>query len=400
MPKHQRVAERIRAMIDERKWRPGDRLPPDSQFFKRFRVSRQTLLKALDHLAREGLIVRRRGSGTYVADPHRGPLLPGRALKIGVLWHTVVSPASLSDGLAGAIFRGLLHAWGMDRTEPEFPSPAKRRATRIVWSQPERGLTLECLGEHPDSMTQHPPFQDVRAGKFNGLFVADIFDEDYLEKVLDLGIPTVLVDFSGDRFAARADQVFIDARWGYRAAVRHFMEQGLRRIHFLGALRWAPAPTEAMSHKEWQGYRQGKLIVWPESHFRLSAYRQAMEEHGTTPGDDYIHFALQAPNYWQPILDKLLSLPKGKRPEALICHGTGEAEWFITAFAERGLKLQAAGATAGRHIGRAVPIRADIKELGLVSADLLLSRLVRPDRPFLSVGIRLQLDGSTATRQP
>jgi DNA-binding LacI/PurR family transcriptional regulator len=48
--------------------RPGDRLPPQDELMRRFEVSDTTVLRSLTDLQRAGLIVRRQGSGTYVAD--------------------------------------------------------------------------------------------------------------------------------------------------------------------------------------------------------------------------------------------------------------------------------------------------------------------------------------------
>lgn len=47
----------------------GDALPPERQLSEEFGVARMTLRRAIDELVREGYLVRRHGSGTYVAEP-------------------------------------------------------------------------------------------------------------------------------------------------------------------------------------------------------------------------------------------------------------------------------------------------------------------------------------------
>ncbi len=47
--------------------RPGDRLPSERELSTRWGVARMTVRHAMDTLVAEGLVVRRQGSGTYVA---------------------------------------------------------------------------------------------------------------------------------------------------------------------------------------------------------------------------------------------------------------------------------------------------------------------------------------------
>ncbi len=47
--------------------RPGDRLPSERELSTRWGVARMTVRNAMDTLVAEGLVVRRQGSGTYVA---------------------------------------------------------------------------------------------------------------------------------------------------------------------------------------------------------------------------------------------------------------------------------------------------------------------------------------------
>lgn len=49
-------------------WRPGDRVPSENELSGMFGVSRMTARRALDQLALDGLVVRKRGSGSYIAN--------------------------------------------------------------------------------------------------------------------------------------------------------------------------------------------------------------------------------------------------------------------------------------------------------------------------------------------
>ncbi|HXF68329.1 MAG TPA: extracellular solute-binding protein [Thermoflexus sp.] len=67
IPIHEQLKEILRTEILEGRLRPGDRLPTEAELCARYRVSRAPVRQALEDLAREGLIVRRRGRGTFVA---------------------------------------------------------------------------------------------------------------------------------------------------------------------------------------------------------------------------------------------------------------------------------------------------------------------------------------------
>ncbi len=60
---------RLRREISEGTLQRGDRLPPEREMAYSFGVSRARLRQALDQLATEGALFRRRGQGTFVQPP-------------------------------------------------------------------------------------------------------------------------------------------------------------------------------------------------------------------------------------------------------------------------------------------------------------------------------------------
>lgn len=62
------IVDALRADIAER-LRPGDAIAPQTELERRFGVSRITVRRAIDELVQAGLVVRRQGSGTFVARP-------------------------------------------------------------------------------------------------------------------------------------------------------------------------------------------------------------------------------------------------------------------------------------------------------------------------------------------
>jgi GntR family transcriptional regulator len=67
-PLYHQLKAIVRAEIEQGKYQPGDRLPSEPELISRYGVSRITVRQALDELEAEGLVVRRHGKGSYVAE--------------------------------------------------------------------------------------------------------------------------------------------------------------------------------------------------------------------------------------------------------------------------------------------------------------------------------------------
>ncbi len=68
LTKSKQVENYLRSSIINGQWSAGDMLPSERDLLSEFNVSRSTLREALNSLANEGLVRRKQGSGTYVAD--------------------------------------------------------------------------------------------------------------------------------------------------------------------------------------------------------------------------------------------------------------------------------------------------------------------------------------------
>ena len=82
-PKHEQVSEWLRERIRSGEWKDGDKLLSEHELARRFGISRQTVRQAVGTLVNEGLLLRRQGSGTYVAG--RGGTPRSRSGTIGVV---------------------------------------------------------------------------------------------------------------------------------------------------------------------------------------------------------------------------------------------------------------------------------------------------------------------------
>ena len=60
------VADRVRALIDEKNLEAGMKLPAERQLAMQLGVSRNSLREALAKLVSEGVLLSRRGGGTFI----------------------------------------------------------------------------------------------------------------------------------------------------------------------------------------------------------------------------------------------------------------------------------------------------------------------------------------------
>lgn len=123
-PRYERIAEYVRGLAAGAA--PGDRLPSDAELCERFGVSRMTARQAVQMLVAEGLVVRRRGAGTFVSSRK----VPRR----------LGSPLSFTESMRN---RGMSASSRLlKRTEIE-PSEADRRALQL--EEGESAYLLERL---------------------------------------------------------------------------------------------------------------------------------------------------------------------------------------------------------------------------------------------------------------
>jgi GntR family transcriptional regulator of arabinose operon len=66
-PKHERISQDLLMEIQSGKFSPGQRLPTELELTRHYGLSRESVRKALSKLQADGLVVKRQGSGTYVA---------------------------------------------------------------------------------------------------------------------------------------------------------------------------------------------------------------------------------------------------------------------------------------------------------------------------------------------
>ncbi|GAB3411632.1 GntR family transcriptional regulator [Flindersiella endophytica] len=97
VPLYHRIREELRAAIERREYAPSTPFITQRELCDRYGVSSTTAIRALNDLVAEGILVRRRGQGTFVAEqPEPGAAPPHRVrtegATIGCLVHGLEGP--------------------------------------------------------------------------------------------------------------------------------------------------------------------------------------------------------------------------------------------------------------------------------------------------------------------
>lgn len=218
-PLYETIYQEVLAAIQSGELGAGDRLGTEAELAKRYGVSRITSKRAMDQLAREGLIERRPGRGSFV----RAEPAPAEPRLVGVVipelspTYGVRLLASLADGLAAS------------------------------------GFDMALALSHGDQAIESEAIRRFRSHGVAGFVLFPVNGEYHNAAILRLHLdrlPLVLVDKPLARVQVAA--VWSDNEAAGYVATRHLVELGHRRIGFLTS---PMAHTETLEER-YRGYRR------------------------------------------------------------------------------------------------------------------------------------------------
>ncbi|MCX7687798.1 MAG: LacI family transcriptional regulator [Fimbriimonadales bacterium] len=219
MPRYVQVRQWVERQIALGYWRSGDVLPPERELANQLGVSPLTISRALQALAREGVLMRKRRVGTVVAS-ELPPTLLQRTFTLMVLGIRA-GTRQTTDFYYGAVQRSIL-------------SKLSDHAIRTLWldyqfDQVERELQS---GEVIGILAIAPAAEHIPL--LNGLF--------------ERGVPILVVGASAEEWVLPS--VDTDNYRAARQGVQHLLELGHRRfVGLFGALE------TFNSRDRWRGFR-------------------------------------------------------------------------------------------------------------------------------------------------
>jgi DNA-binding LacI/PurR family transcriptional regulator len=199
-PIYKRIQDDLQRSILSKKLKAGDILPRRSDIAKQYDTTAATVNKAFTELSREGLIVSKSGSRTYVSNK-----IETKAPAIAIVWSFSDEIMSFGRGYYAPLIDGV----------------------RLACSEHEVDVAFRTAPVSQYSRT----LSDTRA---QGLLVLapNLKDQMELEELHAIGIPIIAVP--GLHRQTSMTDISSDHRGGIHAAVNHLYNLGHKDIAFLG----------------------------------------------------------------------------------------------------------------------------------------------------------------------
>lgn len=263
---YQKVKDHLMILIDRAL--PDTLLPPESKLCETMNVSRVTVRKAFSLLENDGLIVRRKGKGTFVKKQQE---------RIKQLHIAILIPGNeSSNGFSGNIITGCL-----------FQSSKSDTRLHII----------------PMTEKIHKIFSEIDESHCDGVMI--IAPKKYQANVLDAFVsfdkPTMVVN----REIRNSNFSFVstDHAGGVNEAVSYLIEKGHRKIAFIGLDRTDPCITDRY-HGYLSAFAKHGIVAAPELTYEMDIF----------PGDD---------SFYEKAKSGFSDFYKKNQPDALIVSGSG-----------------------------------------------------------------------------
>ncbi|MBE3577020.1 MAG: GntR family transcriptional regulator [Limnochordales bacterium] len=292
LPRYEQVKSELRRMIREGKFGPGDRMYSEHELMKLYGISNTTARRVLNDMAREGLLIRQRGRGSFVRQSPTSRGLVGLILPYSRLIETVA---------------------GEEQTDLYY-GPVTQ-AFRSTMEEAGYSVVLRALASHGK-----PSLPEELLGTLRGLaFLAPpVALLPWLQQ-LARRVPIVVI---GATFAVPDFPcVDTDNIGGAYQAVSYLLSLGHRRIAYIGG------PDSASN-----------------SHDRELGYRMALQEAGIPPEDELVSVQpedVRDEEFGAETTRQLMGLPPADRPTAIFAGGYYLAVGALAALKEAGLSVPA-----------------------------------------------------------
>ena len=334
---HEGIKGELKAQIERGEYPEGARVPSEYELARRFGVSRNQTRQALRELELEGYVIRRRGSGSYVAPVEKR--LAGSVFE-GGMTVALVFPQYLSNYSRDVVDGFMQHIAMAGRQtivyNVQFDEEREPRSLKAIAESGVAGLAVWV--EH-NNLANAELMVEFRERKFPVVLV-------------DRSLPCVDLD------SVTSDNVEI----GYRLT-KALIERGHRRIAFAGTAR-----SNTMSVVD-----------------RLNGYTRALDEAGIAVDAGLVAQLSRIHTEPSVVAGELMGLYD--RPSAIFCVHDAPARLLYAELVKFGYRIPEhveIAALEDHHVPPCDPIpMISVSqrgfEIGAASAGRLLARLSNPD---------------------
>lgn len=207
--KYVAAAEAIQRMIRSRRLKAGSRLPSERELAKLFQVAYLTVRQALHHLEQQGIIQRKHGCGTFVANPQESRIeLQRRLPSVPPVWLIGLGPDVDEEH------------------EPVNWEPLLYRYQGIMEGGFYFGLPIRSL-DLPVQPRDCAWWISQLKGASGVILEKDALADEIIEALQQKGIPVVATSRHGSSICS---EVQTDTTQGAKLATEYLLELGHRRI--------------------------------------------------------------------------------------------------------------------------------------------------------------------------
>ena len=212
--RYKEIFETLQKELCEGKYGEKNPFPSEAQLSRRFNVCRFTAVRAVNKLEKEGLIVRRKGKGSFPTKFARSAYGPIGLIMPGLAYGEIYAP------ICGEITR-ICQRKGrtvlLGNTTAEVPKG---------WAAAAKKLAADFVQQHVAGVIMHP-IEYLRDSESVNREIVSIFDK--------AGVPIVLMDYDIEPVPRRSryDLVAIDNFTAGRRMGEHLVDVGVRRVIFV-----------------------------------------------------------------------------------------------------------------------------------------------------------------------
>jgi len=348
--KYREILEKIQEEIALGKYKPGQRLPSETDLVRRYGASRKTVFRAMHELQSLGVVVRRIGSGTFVS----------QTSGVGSHVFGLLIPELGQTEIFEGICKGMMEApqaihhsllWGNTAPQENQKEEIAEQLCRHYISRKVSGVFFAPVEYTPG---RHEANHRIMAA---------------LSKA---HIPVVLLDRCIERYPQRSnyDLVGIDNRRAAYLITEHLVRAGAKKIAFFARPNSAPTVDA-----------------------RIAGYREALLSSGKLPGTGSVILGEATDERF------VKGVLKKDRPDSFVCANDHTAGNLMHTLLSIGQKIPEDVRIVGFDdvkYARLLPVplttqHQPCREIGRIALAVMLERIANPDLPVRDVLLGCEL---------